>query len=805
MQENVSDFWVNLIKIQLKFRYPIMLVIAVLTVFFCIKASDLKIKTEFEDFYPKKHEYIKLYKEFRKMFGSANILTLIIERTDGQNIYNPVTLRKVDELTRGILATKGCNPNQVSSIAHPSVKNIKITNWGIGVSALMSPRVPQTLEAAERFRKIVYSNEGIRGFYISLDDKAAAIHAGFWEDANLGVLYDSILGEEGLLASVQDENHKFYVAGYPILYSWVTHYRTLIWCILGINLLAKVVLLLIYFRNLRGLLLPFSSMFISIAWGLGFAKCLGYNLDVLLFVVPLLLSSRALSHSCQCMERYLQEYAACGDTNKAIVAAFSALYPPATLAIVTDGLGILCVYLATIPLIQALAVFSSFWIISIFISVVLINPIILSFLPAPKVKEADLEVQEDFSSLGKKGPYRMLIYFLYSLSGPRAKWVVLAVLLLLLFGGGYVTTSYLKVGDSSAGAAILYPDHDYNVARKKMNESFVGASRLIVVARGKEEGAIKNKETLATMEKLSIFMQRHIENVGGTLSLVDLVQRLFRMFHEGNPKWAMAPERERDLGAVFFQLSCNMVPGEMDKFVNLPQYTHSNVTAFFRNYDNAIIKNALSKVKDFKKQVEADEESKIEIELAAGLMGILAAVNEEVENSYWLILIAIFSSTYILCLIAYRSFKAAFILIMPLAAAQVLSELVMLAFHIDLNINSLPVAAIGVGLGIDYGIYLMSRLREESLGGRDFSSARYMALSTTGKVILFTAFNLSVGVSFWLMSAVKFQAEMGLLIGLLLWFNALGALVFIPALTGILKPDFVRDWKGGDVTEEVAA
>jgi hypothetical protein len=116
----------------------------------------------------------------------------------------------------------------------------------------------------------------------------------------------------------------------------------------------------------------------------------------------------------------------------------------------------------------------------------------------------------------------------------------------------------------------------------------------------------------------------------------------------------------------------------------------------------------------------------------------------------------------------------------------------MLSLNIDLNINSLPVAAIGVGLGIDYGIYLLSRLREETLAGGDFDRARYVALATTGKVIIFTAFNLSVGVSFWLLSAVKFQAEMGLLIGTLLWLNCISALVFIPALAGILKPDFVR-------------
>lgn len=795
MNEKVDTFWVRLIRSQLNYRYPIIMIIAILTVLFCINIHrELEIKTDFFELYPPRHPYIKLYKEFRNMFGSANVLSIILERTDGRDIYNPVTLSKIDALTLGVLAIKGCNPNQVRSIAHPGVKNIAISAYGITVYPLMEPCVPETGEDARRFRKVVYSNEGIRGFYISLDDRASVINAGFWEEGiDLKNLYKEI---QELAASVEDENHKTHVAGYPMLYSWIAHYMTEIWLILVINLLAKFVLLVFYFRTIRGLVIPSLSMLLSIIWGLGFASFMGFSLDPLLFVVPLLLSSRALSHSCQCMERYQQEYAVSGNVYRAIVTAYSSLYPAATLAIVTDGVGILCVAIATIPLIQKLAFFSSFWIISIYISVVLLNPILLSFLGPPKVRRADLELHEKLSpEKPAKGIYGLVIKLLFYLSGPKAKWGVLLTIVLIIFGGVYLTTTYLTVGDASAGAAILYPDHPYNIAEKKMNTAFVGSSQLIVIAKGKEKGAIKNKKTLATLEKLGIFMENKIDNVGGTLSLTDLVQRIFRMYHEGHPKWGMVPLKDRDLGAMFYVLSCNMEPGEMDQFVNLPDYTHSNVTAFLRDYDNNIIKNAIAKVKAFAKEIEDDKESKIEIKLAGGILGILAAVNEEVEWSYWSILLAIFSSTFLLCLFAFRSGKVALVLLIPLAASQVLCELTMIFLDIDLNIDSLPVAAIGVGLGIDYGIYLLSRLREESIGGRSFAIARYTALATTGKVILFTAFNLSVGVSFWLFSAVKFQAEMGMLIGLLLWFNCLGALVFIPALTGILKPSFVREWK----------
>jgi len=199
VKEKVSDFWVNLVRTQMRFRYPLLVILSIITIVFFIRIYQvLTIKTDFFELYPQKHPYIQLYKEFRKMFGSANVLSIILERTDGQDIYNPETLGKMEQLTRGILMVKGCNPDQVTSVAHPKVKQIRISQ-GIAIVPLMHPRVPQTDQEAERFRKEVYSTEGIRGFYISLDDKSAVLYAGFWEEGlDLGNLFKDIQKLSGL-------------------------------------------------------------------------------------------------------------------------------------------------------------------------------------------------------------------------------------------------------------------------------------------------------------------------------------------------------------------------------------------------------------------------------------------------------------------------------------------------------------------------------------------------------------------------------------------------------------------------------
>lgn len=809
MTDHVDTIWDKIVRYQLKLKYPIVALLLAITILFSYYLfTGLKVYTDFFELYPPDHKYIKLYKEYRKMFGSANVMSLILERKDGKDIYHPDTMAKINQLTLGILKIRGVNPLQVASVTHPKVKQVVIGAYGIGVFPLSWPAVgyPKTQKECDTFRKTVYAQEGIRGFYVALDDKSVVVYAGFWEEGlDFGYLFKKI---KALTASVEDESHACYATGYPMLYAWMDYYKFHIMAVLLVTLATMLLLLLCYFRNLRGVMIPVISGILSALWGLGFASMMGFSIDPLLLVVPVLLSARALSHSCQCLERYNQEYFILGNKENAIVKSYSHMYSAAMLAIVTDGLGVLTIAIATIPLMRKLAFISSFWIITIFIAVVILNPIILAFLPPPKKKGENLNDAEDYleylatkkksgkgfgSKIGAFGQrcYEVFTEIIWKASGPKYKWYMFTIIMVLLIGGGIYTSTQLKIGDSSAGGAILYADHPYNIAAGKMNQKFVGASRLIVVIKGKQKGAIKDRHTLEVMENLASYMSNNIENVGGTLSITDMVRRINRMYHDGSPKWEIIPQKKYNLGQIFFLFASNMAPGEMDQFVSLPDYDNASVTAFFREYNNDVIKTSIAKVQEFADELAKDPNAKVEIKLASGILGILAAVNEEVEWSYWAILIVIFSVTFMLCALNYRSLKTALILLIPLYVSQVLCELIMIILGIDLNIDSLPVAAIGVGVGIDYAIYYMSRLVEESKNTSNLDTAILISLRTTGRIIIFTATTLSAGVFFWLFSPLKFQAEMGLLILLLMIFNMIGALVFLPTLAAVLRPRWV--------------
>ncbi len=791
-ENNEKNIWLKLVEFHVRHYILMLAIIGLGTIYFSYEAyTRLKVHTDFFQLYPPNHEYIKLYKEYRKMFGSANVLNMIVEVKEG-DIYTVDTIHKIDRITKELMTIKGVNPLQIMSITHPRLKDINVGTYGVSIRPLQWPALPRNEEDLRRLKTKVYSNAGIRNIYISPDDKSTLLQAGFWEE---GLDFENLFARiMDIKEREEDENHLIYITGYPMLYAWIQNYFPQLVNVFLVTTAVLTLLLIWYFRSFMGVFIPLISGVLSAVWGLGFAAALGYNLDPLVLVVPLLLSARALSHSVQSMERYHEEYARVGEKKEAIIFAYGHLYKPAILSIVTDGLGVLTIAVASIPLMRNLAIFSSFWILSIYVSSVVLHPVLVALLPPPRQKhlkakkEGDLsvtDVQELRKITERPGDkiYMHICHGLIYLTKSWRKWAVLGITLFIFVVGGLYSIN-LKVGDTSAGKAILYGDHPYNIAADLLNSKFLGASQMIAIAEGKKEGAMKEADSLRVIEEMALYSQG-IENCGGAVTITDLIKQFFRMFHEGDPKWAMLPEETAHLSQTFFLLGSSMAPGEMDQYVSTPEFTNATVTMYFKDYNNKVIKNAIAKLKTY---IANNPVEDMRFRLAGGLLGILAAVNEEVEWSYWVNLGLIFSLTFLLCSMTFRSFLAALVLIIPLAVSQVLSEVLMLVWGIDLNINSLPVAAVGVGIGVDYGIYVVSRLAEEYKRSGEYDTARYLAITSTGKAVVFTATTLVAGVIFWVFSDFKFQAEMGTLLAFLMVANMIGALVIVPSLVSILGP-----------------
>src|SRR5207249_19294 len=417
----------------LRHRLAASLVVAAATVVLAaFMVARMHIFTNFFDLYPPGHPYIKLYTQYRSMFGTANTLLLVVEVNNGTIFDDPETVQKVERITLALLHDiPGVNGDQVLSITHPKVKTTLTAGSGIKVVPLMYPRVPDSKEDLDFLKLKVYTTEGVKGPFVSEDDKATLIVAGFWEEYfDLPTMWKKI---QEIVAQESDENTKIYVTGPPILYAYFLEIMPKMVNVLAASIVMILLILWMEFRSWQGVVLPAFSGTLSAIWGLGFGGLWGLNLDPLVLVIPLLISARAHSHSVQSMERYHEEYHRLRNKNEAIVKSYTEIYAPAMVSLLADGLAILTLLVARIPIIQKLAILCSFWIISIFVSVVTLHPIILSFTPPPSEETAGKGILERFMAW----MILVAVAWLFYLYAVMPAWPVEALLAVAVAGLGF--------------------------------------------------------------------------------------------------------------------------------------------------------------------------------------------------------------------------------------------------------------------------------------------------------------------------------------------------------------------------------
>src|SRR6185436_104767 len=318
------------------------------------------------------------------------------------------------------------------------------------------------------------------------------------------------------------------------------------------------------------------------------------------------------------------------------------------------------------------------------------------------------------------------------------------------------------VADRAARAARGEDVSKLSVAKAPVARGVCGIEKCL-----QREGTLKDADVLNGLDLFARYMAER-EEVGGTVTVGSILKKIFRTFHEAEPKWEILPTRNDHVAQLFFLLTSNTRRGEMDNFFD-SNYANATVAIFYKDYTHETIENSIARAKEYIALHQSDT-SAVRYRLAGGIIGILAAVNEEVEWSYRVNLALILIVVFLLSYATYVSVWGALIVMLPSLVAQPLSEAVMYLFGIDMNINSLPVAELSAGCTFEPAIRRM--------------------FETTGKTVLFTGVSLTASIIFWVFFPMKFQADMALLLVLLLGFHLMGALMFIPPMVSFFQPRF---------------
>ena len=780
----------SVVQFIVRRKFLVLCAFILVTAFWGYEVSNLSIKTYFPDLLPGNHEYIKLIKEYPD-FGGTNSVLIELAVKDG-DIFKAEVMQKIIDISGKLVYFPGVDRNKVYSIGVRKVKNFMVTAWGLSFPPLLYPSPPTTDEGMEQLKGNIYSNTLYYGKMVSLDSKSALITADFFDE---GVDYREVYDKlEEIRKDYEDENTSIFIVGDPYLYGLISSYLGQTAVLFTITLLSMIAFAYMYTKSLRLTLIPLVSMIICAVWGLGFITLCGFHLDPLILVLPLLVSARALSHSIQFNWRINEEYYERGDVKKACEATMKGLMYPGLSGIITDGVGILLIAFIPIPIMSKLGIMCFVWAMSMVFVILILNPVIYLYLPGMKnIKEWRERKQGGISE--------NLMSFTAKLSAGRNMWYVFAIAAILFVVCGYYSTT-LQVGDMQPGSPLLRPYSTYNKDCVRIGEDFPGLmDPLIIIATAEDMEGIRDPDIQNAMEDLQFSLMMTPE-VTGVLCITSLVKNLMRKFQENNPKFYTLPNTHKGIGTLLqFLKSGGAQPGDFDTYYTF-DYGAANLRVYCKDHTTETIKNVLRNCADGIARLPKKEG--VDYKLAGGRIGVIAATNDSVEENQTIILVLAFALTFLLCAFFLRSFMAGFLLIIPLALANALVFAYMGLRDIGVSLQTLPVSTVAVGIGVDYGIYLISRIREAYQNCGNLEEAINEAIRTAGNAITITALIIVLGVFFWIFSTIKFQSDMGYLLSLVTFFHLLGTLIFLPALVRFVKPGFIINSFTGKEGKEVA-
>ncbi|MES9895108.1 MAG: MMPL family transporter [Candidatus Thiodiazotropha endolucinida] len=680
----------------------------------------------------------------------------------------------------------------MTSLTHRNTRKVWLNEEGTVKSAPhFDPSVAEyTDDELHKMRSDVIANRAVFGLLVAPDLKSALIR---------GTLNEGELNYEKVFEQLQAIRNKesvpgvtIYATGNPVLVGWVSSYTDQVVQIFLYTVLIMLLLLILYFRKLYGILLPALGIVLTTIWGLGTLSLLGYNLDPLMLVVPFLISARAMSHGIQLVERYYHDLQTYRDSKAAARSAFENLFRPGALGVISDAIGLLLISLGSVPINDKLAVYASLWALSVLVTVLIMVPVLLEILPAPRKTEISHNLMR-----------RMLPMAAGRVTSPKGVSAILFGALLLYGIGGYFA-SRVQIGEAEPGSPLLYPEHDYNLSSKAVNQAFPGSEELYIIAHTEDKGCIKRPEVVKALADFEAYMLTDPE-LGAAKGLPDLIMAVNRITHYDDPRWLIVPEDSRVTGGLMFMyMMSSPIPGALLEFADTDEQ-RANLVFYYKDHQGTTIRRAIHMVKQWMNSSAAQVEG-LTIKLAGGLIGVTAAINEAAYETNLLViplvLVLIFGSVTFF----YWSFHAGWLMMLAMSFATILTYAYMGVSGIGINVNTVPIIAVGIGVGIDYSIYIMDRIRAEYGRLGDLRAAVKHAISTTGVAIGFTAITLIGGVVMWVfISDLRFQADAALLLIVMLILNAVAAMNLVPAWILKFKPKFImqaaEDASGGNETK----
>lgn len=761
---------------RLLFNNRLVIVLACLAITLVLgwQATRLTLNAAFEKMIPTGHPYISNFLNNRdQLAGVGNTLRIAVEARQG-TIFDADYLDTVRKINDEVFLYPGVDRPYMKSLWAPAVRWTGVTEDGLDGG----PVIPDDYDGSEQSLEQVRLNverSGEIGYLVAPDYTSSIVAVPLQERTENGErldYHDLSQRIEALRSQYESENIAIHVVGFAKVVGDLIDGLKQVLLFFAAAIAVCAAVLFWYTRCWRSTGLVVLCSVVAVVWLLGLLPLLGYELDPYSVLVPFLVFAIGMSHGAQKMNGIMQDIGR--GTHKLIAARFTfrRLFLAGMTALLADAVGFAVLMLIDIQVIRDLAATASIGVAVLIFTNLVLLPILLSYTGvSPVAAERSLK-EERADEKNKHAFWAFLDLF------TRRRHAIIAIVASIILGGvGLVASSHLKIGDTDPGAPELRPDSRYNRDNAFMAANYAASSDVYIVMVKTPQYACAHYSTLMAVDALEQEL-RALPGVETTASLAGLAKIANAGMNEGSMKWYEIPRSQDMLNSIItrapremFNQDCNLL----------------TVTAFLKDHRADTLTQVVETVEAFAAQHGTEE---IQFLNAAGNAGIEAATNIVVKKANVQMLLLVYAAVIVLAFIAFRSWRAVVCAVLPLMLTSVLCEALMVWLNIGVKVATLPVIALGVGIGVDYALYVMTvtlaRLRE----GMSLSRAYYQALLFTGKVVVLTGVTLGIAVAIWAFSPIKFQADMGILLAFMFIWNMLGALILLPAFAHfLLKPE----------------
>lgn len=746
-----------------KFRILIITLFLGITVVMGVRLRRLEFDPNIKSMLPDNIDARDRLNQIEEIFGGTEFIQIALVSED---ILEPESLKRVKNITKSIERVNGVE--KVLSISN--MNTIKGRDGDLIVKKLIK-RIPKSKEQIEQLRLDIIENETIYGMLISKDFTATVILA-FIED---GTDDAELLKELHNILNENPGDEQVYTGGLPVIRGELArHMQNDLKKFLPLGIFIMLVFLFLCFRELRGILLPFIIVVMSIIVSMGFITILGWKIQLVTIILPVILIAVANDYGIHLMARYQYEVKQLNESelNKEskrniIQKIVVSLGGPVSAAGLTTIAGFMTLLSHIVSPAKQLGVLAGIGILFSLAGSILFIPAVLSLLPISIYSERQK----------KNGIIDSILNSACNIvtAKPRKVIVISGLIVFILIPGIF----FLKIDTDP----ISYFNPDSHIVKSEniLTEKFGGSTNISVVANGD----ILSPSVMKEIDELEEVLSNR-PNIGDTTSIAGILRQMNYVLHDNNPDYKIIPETREAIAQYFLLYSMNGDPDDFEKMVDF-EYTNAMVLARLSHPSSSILNEEFSFIREL---IESNKDSSFK--LVGGFGEILLVLSYALLKGQLLSLALSLVLIGFILSVLFRSITGGSMSILPIAMAILVLFGLMGFLNIRLSTVTSMISSLMIGVGVDYTIHFLWHYRTALQRGMNKNDAVRHTLNTSGKGIVFNALSVIIGFLVLLISNFMPIQFFGFLIITIIFTCLVGALVFLPALCLWIEPKWLK-------------